>query len=120
MEYKGGKMPGKALKLTGLRYPDGLEFDNKGNLIVVDVTSVAAFVFAPNLSGAPASTIALKGDSIEGKLSQSFKTFFVSDQENGSLDVYAYPSGKYQYSVTNSLTQANDVIGAAVDPPAPQ
>lgn len=120
VEYKGGKMPGKLLKLNGLQYPDGLEFDKAGNLIVVDVTSAAAFVFAPRLSGGPTSTIALKGYSIQGKLDQVYKNLFVSDQQNGTLDVYAYPAGTYEYSVTNGLTKSNDVIGAAVDPPAPQ
>ncbi|MEO6989945.1 MAG: hypothetical protein ABI346_05890 [Candidatus Baltobacteraceae bacterium] len=35
---------------------------------------------------------------------------------NGAVDVYKYPSGTYQYNVTNGLSSANNVEGVAVDP----
>lgn len=41
---------------------------------------------------------------------------YVSGVANGAIDVYSYPTGKYQYSVTNGLGSTLNVEGVALDP----
>jgi len=119
VEYFGGRQQGnKVLPLTGLNNPYGLEFDVKGNLIVIDGFS-GILVYAPPFSGPPIRTIIAKGPSLYGKLDLANRNLYVSDGSYGNLpvDVYAYPSGKYEYSISNGLSQ--NTTGIAVDPASP-
>ena len=118
IEFKNGRMPGTVLALTGLSFVEGLEFDSHQNLVAIDFGSQQAEIFAPPYAGAPASTFPLAGTSQYGKLDESNKNLYVADNTTGSIDVYAYPTGTYEYGVTNGLTQANTVEGVAVEPAA--
>ncbi|MEO6991117.1 MAG: SBBP repeat-containing protein [Candidatus Baltobacteraceae bacterium] len=115
---KGHQKGSRVLGLTGLKFPVGLEFDLKNNLIVID-DSAGILIYAPPYSGAPNHTFATKGTADYGKLDAANHNFYVNNLSNGSADVYAYPSGKYRYSITNGLSVNNTVTGIAVDPPSP-
>lgn len=116
IEFKKGKMPGTILKLTGLTYVTGLEFDASQNLLAMDTGSGLVEVFAPPYKGAPRSTFPAGGFPLFGKLDRVNRNLYVSDYSNGTVDVYTYPSGTFEYSISNGLIQANYVEGVAVDP----
>ena len=118
VEFKKGKMPGRTLALSGFSQGIGLEFDAAQNLIAVDYSAGLVESFAPPYAGAPFATFPTKGSSLFGKLDRANKNLYVSDSTNGAIDVYAYPTGTYEYSISNGLTQANFVEGVAVDPSA--
>jgi hypothetical protein len=118
VEFPHGKQSGSAvLSVTGLSRPIGLEFDVKGNLLVIDY-NVGVLVYTPPFNGAPARTISTKGSSAFGKLDKTNQNVYVGDLQSGSADVYAYPSGTYEYSITKGLKRKNSVEGIAVDPPS--
>ncbi len=121
VEYFQGKQQGnKVLPLTGLNRPYGLEFDVKGNLIVIDDSS-GILVYAAPFNGPPIHTIRTKGSPVYGKLDFANRNLYVSDSsfgENHPVDVYAYPSGTFEYSITNGLTKYFST-GIAVDPASP-
>ncbi len=123
VEFPGGQQNGSTvLSPPGLNFPSGLEFDLKDNLIVTNYSNSGSpiiSVYAPPYNAAPTLTIAEKGASLFVKLDYTNTNLYASDYTNGSVDVYAYPSGSYEYSITNGLTQANFSTGIAVDPPSP-
>lgn len=120
-EYPRGQQQGsRVLGVTGLDRPGGLEFDVKGNLIVIDSYS-GILVYAPPFNGPPIRTIRTKGSPLYGKLDFANRNLYVSDSsfgENHPVDVYAYPSGTFEYSITNGLTKYGST-GVAVDPASP-
>jgi hypothetical protein len=117
VEYPGGQQTGnKVLPITGLSLPAGLEFDRKGNLIVIDEAN-GILIYAPPLNGAPKKTITPQGGATYGALDAANRHLYVTDISQHSVDVYAYPSVKYKYTITNGLGRL--VSGVAVDPPAP-
>jgi hypothetical protein len=113
---KGLQKNSKVLGLTGLSFPIGLEFDRKGNLIVIDEVN-GILVYAPPLRGAPKKIIIPQDGSAYGKLDAANRNLYVSDLGHHAVDVYAYPSLKYKYTISNGLGRL--VTGVAVDPPAP-
>lgn len=117
VEYPRGHEKGnKVLPLTGLTLPVGLEFDLKGNLIVIDEAN-GILVYAPPLTGAPKKVVTPQGNSVFGKLDAKNRKLYVSDSHSSAVDVYAYPSLKYKYAISNGLGRLTS--GVAVDPPAP-
>ena len=50
------------------------------------------------------------------KLDAANKNLYVSDRTNGTVDVYSYPAGKYEYSISNGLSASDDPTGVAGDP----
>lgn len=114
LEFPGGRQKGSSV-ISGIG-AFGLEIDRKDNLIASEFTSID--VYAPPYTGAPTLTIPTKGTTFFVKLDAANQNLYVSDYTNGSVDVYAYPSGAYEYSITNGLTQAKIVYGIAVDPPS--
>ena len=116
IEYPGGHQKrSKVLGLTGLGLPTGLEFDRKGDLIVVD-DSNGILVYAPPLVGAPKKVVTPLGGCGYGKLDTKNRNLYVTDILSGAIDVYAYPSLKYKYTISSRVGL---VSGVAVDPPAP-
>lgn len=105
----------KALPLTGLSVPMGIDFDNHGNLVVIDAVS-GILIYSPPYSGAPTRTIATRGTSAWGKLNRANTRIYVSDVASGAVDVYMYPSGVYQYSITAGLSASGSVSGIAIVP----
>ena len=112
-EYPKGHQTGnKILGVTGLLSPEGLEFDVKGNLIVFDLFA-GILIYAPPYKGAPTHTITPKGKPVYGKLDKANRNLYVSNNSNGSADAYAYPSGNFEYSITNGLSASKGVEGIA-------
>jgi hypothetical protein len=116
MEFKGGAMPGKFLSIS-VGISDGLEIDAKHNLIVVDPGAREAEVFAPPYQGAPTSAFGLRGSSEFGKLDAANANFYASNFSSGTIDVFTYPAGTYEYSISNGLA-VDGVWGIAVYPPS--
>lgn len=82
---------------------------------MIDPGSRLAEIFAPPYKGAPGATVSLRGSSEFGKLDAKNKNLYVSNFSSGTVDVFAYPAGRYEYSVSNGL-QADALQGVAVFP----
>jgi hypothetical protein len=119
LEFQKGQMPGTVLAISGIKYASGLEFDASNNLIVVDPFADQIDIFAPPYQGPPILAFPTKGSSWYGKLDQSNANFYASDNSNRTIDVFAYPSGAYEYSISEGLSGAENLLGIAVYPAAP-
>lgn len=118
IEFPQGKMPGTQLSGIVLGLPGVPSFDKQDNLVISDWFAGTIDVFAPPYTSAP-TTFPLMGASIWCPLDHKQKHIYCGDAENGSLDVYAYPSGTYLYSDTGDLSASALVTGVAPAPPAP-
>lgn len=120
VEFKNGKMPGRlliAVATPGI--PGGaLLFDKNANLIVDEFSSAAVEIFAPPYGGNP-RTFQLKSTSWQCSLNRIETRLACADFGNGSVDVYAYPSIVYLYSITAGLLKVDTVVGVAYNPGAP-
>jgi len=121
VEFPDGKGSGKVLALTGFGQIIGMDFDKKQNLVAADADDTTLDIWKPPYKGNPTTTIALQGTPIDVKLDKANKNVYVSDVANSSIDVYTYPKGKYEYSITNGFTTTGSepvqVIGVAVSLP---
>ncbi len=102
----------------------GLDIDNKGNIVSVDINSTAVYVYsgcnpACTLVGGPFS---LHGSTVFGHLNKQSMTFAAGDYGNGEVDVYTYnPTNlAYWYSFNNGLSASYDVEGVAFNPASKQ
>jgi hypothetical protein len=118
IEFPGGAMPGTALTGVSLGLPGSPVFDSSNNLIISDWFRGTIDFFAPPYKSAP-KTVPLKGQSIWCPLGPTEKRIFCGDAQNGSIDVYAYPTGTYLYSYSNGLSASALVTGVAPSPAAP-
>ncbi len=118
VEFKGGKMPGTQLKGPQLGLPGAPALDTAGNLIIADWLNMTIDVFPPPYKSSP-KTFTLMGQSIWCPLGRDERRLFCGDAQNGAIDVYDYPSGKYLYSYTSGLSANNLVTGVAPYPTAP-
>jgi hypothetical protein len=116
VEFASGQMPGKALSVS-LGLPGKPVFDSKDNMILSDWEALTLDVFAPPYDGQP-TTSPIKGSSIWCPLGSAQKRILCGDADNGSVDVYAYPGGKYLYSYTSGLSATELVTGVAPAPAA--
>lgn len=119
IEFIAGKMPGHVHTITGPVKPGGLDIDILKNMVIVDIntTTPAAYVYKPPYTGAPAKVIKLKAGSVGCSLDVLNKNLYVSDFTNGTVDVYKWPSGTYEYSISKGLVVGNIVEGVAIDLP---
>jgi hypothetical protein len=101
------------LSLSGLYGPVGLSFDSNDNLLVTNEYNIA--IFAPPYNGAPMQTITTQPYCVYSAVDAKNRHLYVSEQTNNAVDVYAYPSGKFEYSITAGIQQ-NSVYGVALDP----
>ena len=115
IEFANGQMPGKYLDVQ-VGIAAGLEFDTQQNLLVDDPGAREIKSFAPPYQGARTTAFPLRGSSDFGKLDAANQNFYASNFSQGRVDVFSYPSGTYEYSISNGLIQSNAVIGIAVDP----
>jgi hypothetical protein len=119
VEFKGGHMPGRVVRndvTAGI--PGGaLLFDRLGHLIVDDYANATLSVFAPPFHGKP-QKIRLQGVSWQCSFNPSETKLACADSQNGSVDVYTYPSLAYVYSITSGLAKVATVVGIAYDPAA--
>jgi len=118
VEFAQGKMPGKQLAGVTLGLPGVPAFDSKDNLVIGDWEHLTINVFAPPYDSAP-KTYTMMGASIWCPLDRQERHIYCGDGANGSVDVYAYPSGTYLYSDTADLSPSGLVTGVAPAPPAP-
>jgi sugar lactone lactonase YvrE len=118
VEFPQGKMPGKQLSGVSLGLPGVPAFDSHNNLVIGDWEQLTINVFAPPYASSP-KTYPMMGPSIWCPLDRQERHIYCGDGGNGSIDVYAYPSGKYLYSDTADLSPSALVTGVAPDPPAP-
>jgi hypothetical protein len=117
VEFPHGKMPGTLLSGIVLGLPGAPQFDRSNNLIITDWNNYTQNVYAPPYNGSPAVT-PMQGLSLWCPLDRKETHLYCADL-GGSVDVYAYPSGTYQYSFTNGLSPSGFATGAATDPAAP-
>jgi hypothetical protein len=98
----------------------GLQLDKQGDLIALDWAGKSIFIY----SGCkPACTLvagplALRGQSLYGKVDAHGTTFAVANYTSGEIDVYSF-NGKalsYQYSFDQDLNKGSDVEGVAFSP----
>jgi hypothetical protein len=113
MLFSGGKMPGKPVKNFALVNPGAPTFDKKDNLIVTDDSNQTLNVYAPPYTGKP-KAYPLKGSSPQCTLNKAQTNVACGDKTNAAVDVYAYPSGEYQYSFNKGLS--GSVIGVVQSP----
>lgn len=118
VEFLHGKMPGKVLTGISLELPGVPVFDSANNLIISDWEALTLDVFAPPYTAAP-KTFPIMGSAIWCPLGPSGQRIYCGDAQNGSIDVYGYPSGKYLYSFTNALSASALVTGVTTAPAAP-
>ncbi|HEY1682865.1 MAG TPA: hypothetical protein VGF98_14560 [Candidatus Tumulicola sp.] len=117
VEFPHGKMPGTLLSGIVLGLPGAPQFDRSNNLIITDWNNYTQNVYAPPYNGSPTVT-PMQGLSLWCPLNRKETLLFCADL-GGSVDVYAYPSGTYEYSFTNGLSPSGFATGAATDPAAP-
>jgi hypothetical protein len=115
IEFPKGKMPGVALSGIHLGLPGVPAFDSQGNLIITDWEALTLDVFAPPYTGSP-TTSPIEGASIWCPLGPQENRVYCGDAENGSIDVFKYPGGKYLYSYTAELSPSELVTGVAPSP----
>jgi hypothetical protein len=118
VEFPQGKMPGTQLSGVNLGLPGVPAFDAQDNLVIGDWQHLTIDIFAPPYTGSP-STFHMMGAAIWCPLNHQEQRIYCGDAANGSLDVYAYPSGTYLYSDTAGLSPSALVTGVAPAPPAP-
>ena len=101
----------------------GHDIDNKGNIVSIDYLASAFYVYsgcnpACKLVSGPWD---LHGQSIWGHLNKQSDSFAAGDL-GGSADIYAYKPTHiaYSYSITNGLTQSDNVYGVAFNPRSKQ
>jgi hypothetical protein len=118
VEFPGGQMPGTALSGVSLGLPGAPQLDRRNNLVITDWNALTLDVWTPPYSGSPTVT-AMNGLSLWCPLTENERRLYCADLGNGSVDVYAYPSGSYMYSFTNGLSPSGYATGSALSPAAP-
>jgi hypothetical protein len=118
IEFMNGQMPGRLLPATktGTDYPGGVMVDHADNLLLIDQNTSSVLVFAPPYTNRPFKTISLKGQALYCALGVSQGRLYCMDVEYGSVDVYTYPGGDYDYSYNNGM-EAQSAIGIAIQAP---
>ena len=98
--WRHAKMPGHVVSgYVNSATPGGIVFDTHGSLISVDSTVLRTYTCkAKTATCTSTGSFPLKGKSRFGALNRSNLDFQVTDQDHGSVDVYAYPGFSYQYS----------------------
>jgi hypothetical protein len=116
VEFPHGHNKGsKALALSGLTGPLGLSFDSSNNLLVTNEYNIV--IYAPPYTGAPKQTITTNPFCLYSAVDAQNKNLYVSEQTNNAVDVYTYPSGAFEYSITSGI-QPHAVSGVALDRPS--
>lgn len=96
--------------------PGDLIFDNHDTLVSIQTRFTHLYVYHCNASTASCTnvkTVSLHGGSLYGALNSRNTNIQITDYANGAVDVYAYPSLKYQYSYSSGFEQGFSVQGIA-------
>ncbi len=115
LEFAKGKGSGTAVNVSGYSVITGITFDKHQNMILTDYSLAQDEVYAPPYSGAPTATIPLVTGSnpLFSKLNKRDNTMYVTGTTG--LNVYSYPSGTFQYAITNQMGKGG-AGGIAIDP----
>ncbi|HLY01089.1 MAG TPA: hypothetical protein VKR56_01185 [Candidatus Cybelea sp.] len=120
VEFRKGQMPGTVLKATITPdFPGGVLIDRSNNLLFIDQSASAVLMYAPPYDAPAFSKISLKAAAVYCALNARQTRIYCLDYANGSVDVYAYPNGTYEYSYTNGIESSKDPIGIALAPGSP-
>ncbi|HEY1682805.1 MAG TPA: hypothetical protein VGF98_14260 [Candidatus Tumulicola sp.] len=101
--------------------PGKPQFDAAGNLVITDFATADFYheeyvsIYAPPYDKPATKTFKLIGASISCPLSSDQKSLYCANVYLGSVDVYSYPAGKYQYSFNKGL-QTYGATGIALAP----
>jgi len=116
--FASGKMPGRVLVAPkmGHDFPGGVMTDRSDNLLLVDQTANAIYIYAPPYKTPPFSVIPLKGTAVYCALTPRQDRLYCMDYQYGSVDAYKYPGGAYLYSYTNGIDESEEPIGIAIQP----
>jgi hypothetical protein len=123
VEFAGCKPADKGKILAGPHpwEPGKPTFDSAGNLIITDITFDQGYrvmygsVYKPPYDAPAFKTFKTWGLSGSCPLDSAQKNLYCASQFAGSVDVYSYPAGKYQYSFNNGLQQTG-ATGIAIAP----
>ncbi len=116
--FANGRMPGRVLPATriGHDFPGGVVIDRSDNLLLVDQTDSAIYVYAPPYNAPAFSVIPLKGVAVYCALAPRQTRLYCMDYQYGSVDAYTYPGGRYLYSYTNGIKASQEPVGIAIQP----
>ncbi len=121
--FPKGEMPGHVLNSTkiGHDFPGGVLLDRSDNLLLIDQTESAIYIYAAPYDKPPFSVIPLKGAAVYCALTPSQDFLLCMDYQYGAVDAYKYPAGRYLYSYTNGIETKDEPIGIAIqrDPAHP-
>lgn len=113
--WPGGAMPGHAVTgYVNQSTPGDLIFDQAGTLVSVQTQFTHAYFYrcsAAKASCANFKTVSLHGGSLYGALNAKNTDMQVTDYAGGAVDVYAYPSMKYEYSYDAGFIAGDSVQG---------
>lgn len=90
---------GRKIPLNQMEDPGSVTFDRSQNMLITDINTSSLEIYAPPYSGSP-TTYPLQGNSPQCALSKHEDLLACGDYDNQDVDVYAYPSVTYQYSLT--------------------
>lgn len=115
--WKGGQMPGRVVTgYVNQNTPGALSFDKHNTLVSLQSRFLNVYVYRCDAGAAACTntqTFSLRAASIAGALNAKETDYQVTDYANDSVDVYAYPSFKYEYSYNNGLMANYSVQGIA-------
>lgn len=120
-EFPNGQMPATLFANIVLALPGSLQFDRAQNLLALDPgtgTGTMDVYAPPYTQSKPTSTLTLQNAPTMCTLGAAGARLYCSNGFFSKVDVYLYPSGKYQYSYTNGLSGLNP-FGIANDPAPP-
>jgi hypothetical protein len=113
---RGGQTKGKKIVLQQLTFPGGsVTFDSSNNMIVPDLRAVTVNVYAPPYIGAP-TIHPLKGTPWQCALNVGESLLACANQSANTIDVYAYPSLTYRYSLKPGGNPSSLFSGVAFFP----
>lgn len=123
VEFAGCKPANKGKVLAGPHpwEPGKPTFDSADNLTITDTTfdqgyrEMYASVYKPPYNAPAFKTFKTWGLSASCPLDSAQKNLYCASQYAGSVDVYSYPAGKYEYSFNNGLQQTG-ATGIAIAP----
>ena len=90
---------GRKIPLSQMQFPGSVTFDRSQNMLITDINTSTLKIYAPPYSGSPA-TYPLQGNSPQCALSRHEDLLACGDYDNQDVDIYAYPSVTYQYSLS--------------------
>ena len=115
--WPGGAMPGHVVTgYVNQNTPGDLMFDNSDTLVSIQTLFTHAYVYRCSAAAATCTnlrTVSLRGGSLFGALNAKNTDMQITDYANGAVDVYAYPSLKYEYSYNEGFQPGYSVQGIA-------